>query len=204
MSEHLIAFAMACAVLVLIPGPNVALIVANSIHHGFTKGLATSFGVMLGIGTQLALVVVGLATLIQVVADILVWIKWVGVAYLIYLGVKSWRSPAESLEGIKAEDKTASAAFTHGYLIACINPKSLLFSVAFLPQFVVAGADPSEQMATLAIILLSVGFIGDSTWALFASSLRRVLLKYGRVRNKLTGGFLLGAGLALAASQSGK
>ena len=204
MTEHLIAFTIACAVLVLIPGPNVALIVANSIRHGLSKGLATSFGVMLGIGTQLVLVVIGLAALIQVVADILVWIKWVGVAYLIYLGIKSWQSPAENLEHIKAEDKTAISAFTHGYLIACINPKTLLFSVAFLPQFIVAGPNPSEQMALLAIILLSVGFIGDSAWAIFASSLRSVLIKYGRLRNKLTGGFLVGAGLALAASQSGK
>ena len=204
MTEHLIAFTLACIVLVIIPGPNVALIVANSIRHGFARGLASSAGVALGIGTQLLLVVLGLAALIQLIADILIWVKWIGVAYLIYLGIKAWREPAEDLEAIQAEENGARTAFIHGFLIACINPKTLLFSVAFLPQFIVTGSDPTQQMAVLSMILMSIGFIGDSTWALFASSLRHVVIKYGRLRNKLTGGFLVGAGLALAATNEAK
>ena len=95
--ENLIALAVATAVLVAIPGPNVALTVANSLRFGFAAGVVTVAGAVVGVGLQLALVVSGLAALVDVAGSALTWIKWLGVAYLVVLGVLTWRTPAGDL-----------------------------------------------------------------------------------------------------------
>ena len=90
--NSLLALVAATAILVLIPGPNVALIVANSLKFGFRTGVHTALGTTAGVGLQLVLVVTGLATVISVAADALTWIRWAGVAYLIYLGIRTCMS----------------------------------------------------------------------------------------------------------------
>ena len=100
--ENIIALIVATLVLVSIPGPNVALIVANSLRDGLRAGFITVFGTTLGVAVQLALLVLGMSALIEIAADLLQWIKWGGVAYLIYLGVQTWRSPADDLAKVQA------------------------------------------------------------------------------------------------------
>ena len=82
MTGSLIALALATAVLVSIPGPNVALIIANSLRHGIGAGVVTVLGTTLGVALQLALVVIGMAAILEYAADVLTWIKWAGVVYL--------------------------------------------------------------------------------------------------------------------------
>ena len=199
MMQSLIALCIATAILVAIPGPNVALIVANSLAHGFRAGATTVFGTTLGVALQLAMVVLGLAAVIEFAADALAWIKWIGVAYLVYLGIRAWREPAEDLGEVKA----APAVFWRACMIAAANPKTLLFSAAFLPQFQLADAGMGA-FALIAAVFLTVLMIGDLLWAAFASSARAYLGRYGRLRNRLSGGFLVaaGIGLALAARRS--
>jgi threonine/homoserine/homoserine lactone efflux protein len=146
--NSLLPLIVATAILVMIPGPNVALIVANSLRYGFRMGVHTVLGTTVGVGLQLALVVVGLAAIVEVAAEALLWIKWAGVAYLVYLGIRTWREPADDLREIEA----APAMFGRGCAIAILNPKTLLFNAAFIPQFGgTADATASEMVPRRAV-----------------------------------------------------
>jgi len=181
----------------MIPGPNVALIVANSLKYGFRMGIHTVLGTTVGVGLQLALVVLGLAAIVEVAAEALLWVKWTGVAYLVYLGIRTWREPADDLSKIEA----APAMFWRGCLVAVLNPKTLLFNAAFIPQFVAAADATASQLTVVSSVFLAVLFVGDVLWAAFASSARRVLARYATMRNRLTGAFLAAAGIGLALSR---
>lgn len=191
---NLIALAVATAILVAIPGPNVALIVANSIRSGFRAGFTTALGVTCGNAIQLVLVVLGMAAVIQFAAEALNWIRWAGVAYLVYLGIRTWNEPADDLGRVQA----APALFWRGVLIAAINPKTLLFIAAFLPQFVVIDGGLAGHPATVAAVFLAVLLAGDVVWAATAGSARQLLARYSAARNRITGGFLVAAGIGLA------
>ncbi len=194
--DNLIALALATAVLVAIPGPNVALTVANSLRFGFGAGALTAAGAVAGVGVQLALVVFGMAALVEFVASALTWIKWLGVVYLLVLGILTWRCPAGELAQVAAGRRV----FGHAFLIAVANPKTLMFNAAFLPQFVPAGAGFAE-LSQAAAVLLGVVFAGDLCWAIFASRARSWLARSATIRNRLTGAFLVAAGLGLALSR---
>ena len=190
----LVSLAVATMVLVLIPGPNVALIVANSLQSGFRAGAVTVLGTTAGVALQLLLVVAGLAALVEVAAEALSWIRWAGVIYLIWLGITTWRSPPEDLEGVIA----APALFWRGCMLAAVNPKTLLFNAAFIPQF--AGDGTLAQFLMAAGVFLAVIFVGDLLWAAFASSARGALGRYSKWRNRVSGSFLTLAGIGLAAA----
>lgn len=197
MIENLLALSIATAVLVAIPGPNVALIVANSLRFGWREGAVTVLGTTLGVALQLGLVLVGMAALIEFATEALAWIKWAGVIYLVYLGIRTWLQAADDdLSNID----TKPAVFWRACMIAAINPKTLLFNAAFLPQFLSPGAG-AGQFLLIATVFLAVLLLGDLLWAAFASSARQVLIRYGRLRNRLTGGFLVTAGIGLALSR---
>ncbi len=192
--NSLIALISATAVLVLIPGPNVALIVANSLAFGFRMGVMTVLGTTVGVALQLALVVLGMAALVEFAADVMTWVRWIGVAYLVYLGIRTFRTPADDL----GEVQPAPAMFWRGCMLAAVNPKTLLFNAAFIPQFVSGGG--LGQFALVASVFLAVLFVGDLLWAAFAGSARSYLGRYAGWRNKITGVFLSVAGIGLAAA----
>jgi len=192
----LLALIAATSVLVMIPGPNVALIVASILRYGLRMGIVTVVGTTAGVGLQLLLVVFGLAALIEFAAGALTWIKWAGVIYLVYLGIRTWREPAIDLDRIEA----APIMFWRGCIVALLNPKTLLFNAAFIPQFV-GGAPTLPQLGFVALVFLSVLLIGDILWVAFANAARRYIGRYGRMRNRVTGAFLTAAGAGLALSQ---
>jgi threonine/homoserine/homoserine lactone efflux protein len=193
---NIFALVAATVVLVLIPGPNVALIVANSLKHGLRFGLVTAFGTTAGIALQLLLVVAGLAALIQLAASTLDLIRWLGVAYLLYLAIRTWNEPAGDLAQVGPQ--STSGTFWRGLGFAVLNPKTLLFNASFLPQFVSGTNGTTAELFVLAAVFLGVIITGDAMWALFAASARGWLTRVGRFRNKVTGGLLFGAGLGLA------
>jgi len=197
--ENVLALIAATFVLILIPGPNAALIVANSLQYGLKVGIVTAFGTTVGIALQLGLVVIGLAALLETAASALLWVKWMGVVYLVYVGVRTWREPVANLGDVQALSR--GRVFGRGVILAIINPKTLLFNAAFLPQFVGSASNAGAQLLMLTAVFLSVIVVGDAMWAVFASSARPWLSRYGQLRNKLTGGFLFGAGLGLAVSR---
>lgn len=181
----------------MIPGPNVALIVANSIRYGFWMGTVTVLGTTAGVALQVMMVVIGMAALIELAAEALTWIRWAGVVYLIYLGIRTWNEPTEDLGKVTA----APAMFWRGFMIAAVNPKTLLFIAAFLPQFVVDNGHVAGQFTVVAAVFLTVLLLGDTIWALTAASARRLLDRYAGARNRMTGGFLVAAGVGLALSR---
>ncbi len=193
----LLALVVATAILVTIPGPNVALIVANSLKFGFRSGFVTVLGTTLGLALQLALVVVGMTAIIELAADALSWIRWLGAAYLVWLGIRTWRTPADDLSTLTA----VPVLFWRGCLVAAANPKTLMFNVAFIPQFVGIGGTNALTPVTVAAVYLAVVLVGDMLWVALASSARRVLSRYMSLRNRLTGAFLTAAGIGLALSR---
>lgn len=194
-----LAFVAACAVLIAIPGPNVALIVANSVAHGARYGLMTVAGTASAMVVQLALVVLGASAVLGLLAELFDGLRWLGAAYLVWLGVRLWRSAATDLDARTAEPRALLAIFIRGFAVSLTNPKTLVFYAAFLPQFVSADAgDVRHQLLVLAGTFLMVAVLLDGTWALLASRLSGLVRARARLRNRLTGGLLIGAGVGLA------
>ena len=186
-----LAFVAASALLIALPGPNVALIVANSIAHGARYGLLTVAGTASAMVLQLALTVAGMATLITVMADWFDLLRWIGVGYLVYLGIRTWRAAPVDLDRTAAEPRRPLAIWSRGFLVSLTNPKTLLFYGAFLPQFVgTDAADPRHRLVLLSATFLVIAIALDSAWALAAARFRRLLAADGRLRNRLTGGLL--------------
>jgi threonine/homoserine/homoserine lactone efflux protein len=197
-----LAFVAACTLLIVIPGPNVALIVANSVAHGARYGLMTVAGTASAMVLQLAVVVAGASALLGLLASLFDWLRWLGVAYLLWLGLQAWRSAAADLSGVAAEPRSLASIFARGFLVSLTNPKTLLFYAAFLPQFVSTDAGtPTKQLLLLAGTFLVVAVLLDGAWALLASRLRNVLSARARLRNRLAASMLIGAGLGLALSR---
>jgi threonine/homoserine/homoserine lactone efflux protein len=194
MMASLLTLIAATVVLVAIPGPNVALIVASSLRYGFRSGATTVLGTTAGVGLQLALVVFGLATFVEVFADALTWIRWAGVVYLFFLGFRAWREPPADLQAVEA----MPAVFWRGLLLAVLNPKTLLFNAAFIPQFAAGGPGTILELGLVATVFLLVLMLGDLLWAAFATSARPLLVRYAAARNRVSGAFMVTAGIGLA------
>jgi homoserine/homoserine lactone efflux protein len=192
-----LGFIAASALLILIPGPNVSLIVANAIAHGTRYGLLTVAGTTAAIVVQLALTTYGMTAALETLAGWFELIRWIGVLYLVVLGIRAWRAPPVALAAT-AQPRSLRAIALRGFAISLTNPKTLLFYGAFLPQFVAPDRPVGPQLALLSATFLLIALLLDSGWALAAGRARRLLALRGRLRNRLTGGLLIGAGLGLA------
>ena len=193
-----LAFLAATVVLALIPGPNVAVITASSVAYGARFGLVTVAGTSTAILVQLVLVGLGLSAALGALGQWFEWVRWVGAAYLVYLGSVQWRAPARDLATTPPLPRSARAIYGRGVLVALTNPKTLLFYGAFFPQFVTPGEHEARQLALLLLTCLAVAVAIDSLWALLAARLRHFVITRSRLRHRLSGGLLIGAGLGLA------
>jgi homoserine/homoserine lactone efflux protein len=193
-------FVAATVILMLIPGPNVSLIVANSIAYGTRYGLLTVAGTSVAIVVQLALTALGLTATLGVLAGWFEWVRWLGVFYLLYLGIRQWCAAPVDLTRIRPQPRSVRAIALRGFLISLTNPKTLLFYGAFFPQFISLGRPLAPQVAVLCVSFLVIAVGIDSGWAALAGRARGLLAVRGRLRNRLSGGLLMGAaaGLALA------
>jgi threonine/homoserine/homoserine lactone efflux protein len=198
-----LAFVLAVSALMLIPGPNVALIVANSVAYGARYGLLTVAGTSTAMVVQLGVTALGMSELLGLLGSWFEWLRWAGVAYLVWIGVAQWRAPPVDLTKTAPEPKSRRAIFMRAFLVSLVNPKTLLFYGAFFPQFVTPPADVGTQVALLSATFLALGVLLDSGWALLAARARRLLATRGRLRNRVSGGLLIGAGLGLAMARKG-
>ncbi len=191
-----ITFVIACSILVIIPGPSVSIIIANSLKHGVKIGLITVAGSLAALGILLTLVTIGLATILVNMGNLLTYIKWAGVFYLIYIGYKSWVAPSADLTNVKAEAPNKKAIFMRGFVVSISNPKSLVFFGAFFPQFINPEHNITEQLAILSITFFIIAAFFDSCWTVTVSMAKKLLLKSEKIVNRVSGGFLmLGGGL---------
>ncbi len=190
------AFVAATAVLMLIPGPNVALIVANSLAFGSRAGLMTVGGTSAAMVAQLAVASFGITALFGALAEAFDALRWLGVAYLVWLGYRAWRAPPDDLSRTRSVSPRDTLA--RGFLVSLTNPKTLAFYAAFLPQFLDPAAPLGRQMAVLSVTFVAIAILIDSGWALAAGRARGLIARFGRARNRLTGAILVGAALGLA------
>ncbi len=198
-APHLyLAFVLATSVLILIPGPNVSLIVANAVAYGTRYGLLTVAGTSAAVLVQLGLTALGMAAVLGALAAWFEWLRWLGVAYLLYLGLRQWLAAPVDLTRTRPQPRSARAIVLRGFAVSLTNPKTLLFYGAFFPQFISIDRPLGPQVALLCATFLVLAAGLDSVWALLAGRARGLLASRGRLRNRLSGGLLMGAGLGLA------
>lgn len=196
--ELYLPFVAATLVMLVIPGPNVALIVANSIAYGTRYGLFTVLCISASIVPLLVLTVAGMSALLGFVSQWFEVLRWIGVAYLIYIGVEAWRAPAPDFATIDPDPKSLRGIATRAVLVALTNPKTLLFFGAFFPQFIDPSRAATPQLAIMAVTFFVMAAVCDGTWALVAGRARNVLIKAGRWCNRVTGAALVACGVGLA------
>jgi homoserine/homoserine lactone efflux protein len=186
------------AVLVF-PGPSILLIVANSMQRGRLIGLYTVAGGIVAMVVQLLVAVSGLNAIETFFSASFNTVRWVGVAYLIYLGVQRWRGQTHGeLRG--RITRSYSSAVTEGFIVALTNPGTMLFFVAFFPQFLSADSATSPQLVLMAMTFMVLTTLVDSSYALLSARLAHHLHQPGRttMRNHLAGAILVAAAVALA------
>ena len=191
-------FALAVALLILTPGPNVALIVANSVAHGTRPGLMTAAGAVAANSVHLLFVGFGLGEAMGAIGHVFEWVRWAGVAYLVVLGLRTWRGPVADLGAVQAGGGRGAAMFGRAVLVGLTNPKTLLFLGAFFPQFIALDRPVGPQVWTMCATYFLLAALIDSLWAVAAGRARGMLRRHARLRNRVSGGLLMGAGLGLA------
>ncbi len=194
-----LGFVLVTAVLGLIPGPNVALIIANSVAYGPRYGLMTVAGTVSAQVIQLIAVSLGLTALLESMGVWFTLLRGLGVIYLLWLGYRQWRAPPIDLTLVRAGAKVPlRSMLPRAAAVSLTNPKVLLFLGALFPQFIAPGHPVLPQVALLAVTFLVILGVMDSGWALLAGRARVVLAKHSRLRNRLSGGMLMAAACGLA------
>lgn len=200
--ETWIAFVVASIVMLLIPGPTVLLVVSYALGHGRRAALASVVGVAMGDFVAMTASLLGLGVLLATSATLFTVIKWIGAAYLVYLGIKLWRAPVSAGE-VKADVRPVSARrmTAHMFLVTVLNPKSIVFFVAFLPQFLDAARPLLPQFAVMEATFLVLAAANAFGYAMLASGARGLIRKPAvqRAVNRTGGSLLIGAGVMTAA-----
>lgn len=204
--ELWLAFVAASTVMLLIPGPTILTVISFSVAHGKKANVPLVLAVALGDSTALALSLLGLGALLATSSLWFMVIKWAGGLYLLYLGIKLLRAGASDTNITAAPKKLGSKwkLFSNTWLVTALNPKGIVFFVAFLPQFVKASEPAIPQLWILSITFVLLATLNASLYAIFAATARRVLTSArAQKRFNLAGGSLLTlAGLwALSAKQ---
>ena len=197
--EAWLAFVAASAVLLLIPGPTILTVISYSVAHGRKANVPLVAAVALGDSTALVLSLLGLGALLAVSAFWFTVIKLVGGGYLVWLGVKLLRAGVVAATDVPAAAPAGSRwrLFANTYLVTALNPKGMIFFVAFLPQFIDPHANVTAQLWILSITFVVLATLNATLYAVFAASARRVLTNpRAQRRFNLAGGSLLtGAGI---------
>ncbi|MCF1483518.1 MULTISPECIES: LysE family translocator [Rhizobium/Agrobacterium group] len=199
-----LAFVATAAVVLAIPGPTIVLVISYALGHGRSVAKATVAGVALGDFTAMTASMLGLGALLATSAMIFTLLKYIGAAYLIYLGVKLWRAPVMVSQEVSDENPPTAEQplkiFLHTYVVTALNPKSILFFVAFLPQFLNTAEPLALQMVIFEATFLVLATLNAATYAIMASMARKSIRKPNVQRwvNRTGGSLMIGAGLVAA------
>jgi len=194
-----IAFVGISIGVIVFPGPSILLIIANSLQQGVRSGLYTVAGGWVAMLLQVTVALIGLTSLANFLERGFDMVRWVGIGYLMYLGVQRWRSGASGSPSLKHERNNRSAMVT-GFLVALTNPGTMLFFIAFFPQFLNTAAAPGPQLLLMAFTFMVLTLIFDTTYALLSARIGQALQdpRQVRIRNRVSGAILLFAAVALA------
>ncbi|MBE2318909.1 LysE family translocator [Solirubrobacter sp. CPCC 204708] len=165
--DTLLLFAAATLVLLLVPGPSVLFIVARTLEHGRRGGLTSMLGVETGALLHVLAATAGLGALVAASPHALLALKLAGAAYLLYMGVRAFRGRGEA-----AVTRAGSKLYRQGLLVDALNPKTAMFFVAFLPQFIDPAGDVALQTLLLGLTFVALATLTDTAYALLASTIR--------------------------------
>jgi threonine/homoserine/homoserine lactone efflux protein len=196
--EIYIAYIVTCFVIALIPGPTVTVIVANSLAHGSRAGLLNVAGTQLGLALMMAILVVGLSSVIAAMGWLFDWLRWAGAAYLVWLGWKLLRAP-DAMMDVQQASMPKGGFLLQGFLVLMANPKALLWFGAFIPQFIDPTGNYVGQIVLLGVSAMAVALVSDGAYAVVTGRAGKWLSKR-RVRlvSRLSGVFLIGGAIWLA------
>jgi threonine/homoserine/homoserine lactone efflux protein len=197
----LIAFTAASLVLLAVPGPTIVMVVSQALAHGHRVAFASVIGVGLGDLAAASLSLLGVGTLLAASATAFTVIKLLGAAYLIWIGISMWRSPATPLKlnkvSIGGTDQSMTV-FRDAFLVTLFNPKGIVFFVAFVPQFITHDHAFAPQAAVFVVIFVTLGMMNAAVYAMLASSARDWIKRPSvlRIATRIGAAFLISAGVA--------
>ncbi|MBM3555867.1 MAG: LysE family translocator [Alphaproteobacteria bacterium] len=200
--EVWLAFLAATVVILVIPGPTIMLVIAYGLGHGRRVLGATVAGVALGDFTAMTASMLGMGALLAASAEIFTLLKWAGAAYLVWLGIGLWRAPVAALAATEEIKETSGwPAFLHAYAVTALNPKGLVFFVAFVPQFMDPARPLLPQIIVAEATFLVLAALNAASYGWLAASARRAIAAPAarRLLNRAGGTLLIGAGLAAVA-----
>jgi threonine/homoserine/homoserine lactone efflux protein len=207
-SSTLALYLIAVIVLLVTPGPAVLYVVTRSIDQGRSAGIASVLGIQFGTLFHIAAAAFGLSALLVSSATAFSIVKYMGAAYLIYLGIRKFMIREELKETPMAERKKMATVFYQGVLVNLLNPKTALFFLAFLPQFVDPGRGPvAGQILFLGFLFVFLGILSDGTYALLAGTFAKWLkgnLRFLRFQRYFAGSVYIVLGATAAFSGSSK
>jgi len=197
-----LAFVAAAAVMVLIPGPTILLVVGQALGGGTRSALPLAAGVALGDLTAMTLSLAGLGAVLAASATAFTALKWAGAAYLVWLGVKMWRAPVMAEA---APPLPPGRAMREAYVVTALNPKGIVFFIAFVPQFMDPARPFAVQAAILVATFVTLAALNAAGYALLAARLSGAMRRPGlrRALNRMGGALLVAAGLAVALRRAG-
>jgi homoserine/homoserine lactone efflux protein len=195
----LTAFVIACLILAITPGPNLSLLIANTAAHGLPGGLWTFAGSTTGFSLLVGIAALGMTSVMVLMAEWFDVIRWIGAAYLVYLGTRQLYAAFYGPDRSTIVPPNGGALYVNGLIVSLSNPKVLLFLGAFLPQFVDPAFAPGPQLAMLAVIFVAILAMVDVTCLLLLSRARLAIsARHGRWLDGVAGGLLLVGGALLA------
>jgi threonine/homoserine/homoserine lactone efflux protein len=190
-------FALAALVLLLVPGPSVLYVVAQSAEHGRRAGIVSVAGLHAGTLVHTLAAAVGVSAIVVSSALAFSVVKYAGAAYLVYLGIRRILS-RETLEQPDVRERRLGRLFRDGVLVNVLNPKTALFFLAFLPQFVDSDRTVWTQVVAFGLTFVALGFVTDSLYALVAGTLGRALRRRRKAFKYGSGTIFVGLGAAAA------
>lgn len=195
--EILVTFALASIAIVIVPGPTVTVIIANSMAHGSRAGFLNIAGTQAGLVVLIAVLVAGLSAIVSTMAWWFDWVRLAGAAYLVWLGWKLFRSGGEA--DAPPPVRSGRGFFWQGFTVILANPKAHLLFGAFLPQFVDPGGEYVTQTIFLGLVFMIVATVFDGAYAVLAGGAGKLLTAArSRMVRRASGGILIGGGLWLA------
>lgn len=196
--EVYIAYVLACFAIILVPGPTVTVIIANSLRHGAKAGLLNVAGTQIGLAIMLVILAAGLQIIVEGMAHIFDYLRLIGAAYLIWLGIKLLRSDG-TMGGTENLPRANGSFLWQGFLVILSNPKALFFFGAFIPQFINPQGNALVQTLFLGATFMVAATIGDGAYALLAGGAKH-FLSHTRIRilECVSGMALIGGGVWLA------
>ena len=195
-----ITYCLATIILSVTPGPGVFSSISSGLHHGFRVGVWNGVGMQLANLILIAIVSLGLGALLLASDTLFSLVKWLGVAYLVYLGIATWRAPVRGFEDTRDDAKSIRDVFMRGFWVNLTNPKGMIFFAAILPQFVDVARPQFAQYAILAATTFLVDIVIMAAYTALAARMLRVMADPAHLRlvNRGLGSAFVAAGLALA------